>query len=86
MKTSRYLAVATGFCALLATTYLFSQTGVDKVGLYSSLYAAPATDTAAGESQHSFCFNGEFEMVSCEYELMLGASGNAGDVHHVEIK
>jgi hypothetical protein len=83
MNTTRYWVLAAGFCTLLATTFVFSQKSADSSHLYSALSPLPETIQDAGTTQADFCFDGSLLAVSCEYETMLAASGNAADIQHV---
>jgi hypothetical protein len=83
MNMSRYFVCAAGFFALLATSYLYSQQSFDQANPYTALSELPGSTSAVFESQLDFCFNDQLVVVSCEYETMLGASGNAADVLHV---
>ncbi len=83
MNTTRYWILAAGFCALLATTYVSSQ----KLMAHRAPSIVPtessAVDAAAKALPQDYCFNEAMLAVSCEYETMLSASGNAADVKHV---
>ncbi|TAG44952.1 MAG: hypothetical protein EAZ30_16460 [Betaproteobacteria bacterium] len=83
MNLTRYWVCAAGFCALLATTYFFSQHSQASGNAYSALSPLPSQTVIASDPQSHFCFNAELDAVSCEYEAMLGATGNASDIHHV---
>jgi hypothetical protein len=83
MKLTRYWVCAAGFCTLLATTSIFSQHNHASVNAYSALSPLPGQIFSASSPQSHHCFNAELDAVSCEYEMMLGAAGNASDIHHV---
>jgi hypothetical protein len=86
MNTSRYIACAAAFGALLAASYLYSQPSAEPSTFYTALSALPDNPGEAAESLIDFCFNEQLIIVSCDYETMLGASGNASDIRHVTLQ